>query len=118
MRSFSSTPVRHPDNLIETFDPRWVTFGGLGWAVQPGTYTLTFEPVTFFGYMPTPSPNKLAVEWNRMNGGWNRFSGVDGLGIRVEVTAVPEPATWLLFSGACAAALGRRALAGRRTLSA
>lgn len=91
-----------------TFDPRWVRFDDLTWSVEPGTYTLTFETGTFQGYMPYPSPNSLDVEWNNhFGGGWNHLSGIDGLGIRVEVTAVPEPAAWLLMATG-AVALVRR----------
>ena len=92
-----------------TFDPRWESFGALAWAVQPGAYTLTFEPTSFIGYMPSPSPRPLGDEWNQtFNRPWTKIGGVDGLGIRVHVTAVPEPAAWKLLAAAAGlAAWGR-----------
>lgn len=92
-----------------TFDPRWESFGALAWAVQAGTYTLAFEPTTFSGYMTSPAPRPLDDEWNQtFNRPWTKIGGVDGLGIRVHVTAVPEPATWWLMASALGLAAATR----------
>jgi hypothetical protein len=112
------TPVgSQAANVSWAFDPRWVAIDGLSWAVAPGTYTLTFQTGTFQGYMPTPSPGALDVEWNLYNGVWSSTSGVDGLGIRVHVSVVSEPSpTALLAAGALFALLCR--LTQKKTPSA
>lgn len=92
-----------------TFDPRWESFGALAWTVPAGTYTLAFEPTTFIGYMTSPAPRPLGDEWNQtFNRPWTKIGGIDGLGIRVHVTAVPEPAPWMLMLSAGALAALRQ----------
>lgn len=101
-----------------TFDPRWESFGALAWTVPAGTYTLAFEPTTFVGYMTSPSPRPLGDEWNQtFNRPWTKIGGIDGLGIRVHVTAVPEPAAWMLMAGAAGLAAFRQLHSRRRTAS-
>lgn len=98
----------------DTISPQWESFGQLDWTVAAGTYTLTFEPITFSGYMPTPAPSPLGDEWNQtLNRPWEETGGVNGLGIRVHVTHVPEPASWALIAGALGIATLSRLRAGQ-----
>lgn len=96
-------------------EPQWEVFSNLEWTVLPGTYTLAFIAYAFTGYMPVGAPHPLGDEWNQTRTRpWTNAGGVDGLGIRVHVSAVPEAPPWLLMASALAMAAVSRLQSGRR----
>lgn len=98
-----------------SLEPQWEVFSNLGWTVPPGTYTLAFIAYAFTGYMPVGAPHPLDQEWSQTRARpWTNAGGVDGLGVRVHVSAVAEAPTWLLMGPALALAAVIRLQAGRR----
>jgi PEP-CTERM motif len=88
----------------------WKRFGGLGWAIGPGTYTTVFSTADRFG-MRTGAPNSLSPEWFSLSGNWRQF---DDLDIGLQVSSVPEPQTpvLMLCGLALLTAVARRRPAG------
>jgi len=86
-----------------------VLVSGLGWTLGAGNYWLT--SATSAGPGPTWQGGAVpGTQWAFTQGSiWNLASLGDAPAARINVSPVPEPATWLLMLGG-AALLGRRAL--------
>lgn len=92
----------------------WYGVFGLDWLIGPGTYWVSFEPDGGIkGIHPGKAPNPLDEYAQHSGGGWldrgrNYFDYLD-LGVRIDATAIPEPATLALATaGLAAMALARR----------
>lgn len=92
----------------------WYGVFGLDWLISPGTYWVSFEPDSGIkGIHPGKAPNPMDEYAQHSGGGWldrgrNYFDYLD-LGVRIDATAIPEPATLTLAAaGLAAMALGRR----------
>jgi len=86
-----STPLFTTTSYLAPAAAQWVSFGGLDWAVGPGTYALTFEGTPGYdGYMPPGAPAPLSTYYFNGGGpGWR----VDYPTLGIRVAAVPELAS-------------------------
>ncbi|MBN9695486.1 MAG: hypothetical protein J0L85_06775 [Zoogloea sp.] len=92
----------------------WYGLSGLDWLVGPGTYWVSFEPDSGIkGIYPGKAPNPMDEYAQHSGGGWldwgpDRFDYLD-LGVRIDATAIPEPAPLTLaLTGLVGMAAARR----------
>lgn len=97
----------------------WYGVFGLNWLIGPGTYWVSFEPdASIKGIHPGKAPNPMDEYAQHSGGDWldrglNYFDYLD-LGMRIDATGIPEPATLTLagagLAGMAAARRRRRDL--------
>lgn len=102
-------------------EPEWLGLSGLNVALQPGKYWLGFEPrsedfIGFYAVMPDNAPQPLSgtAIYDSLWGSYTYSTVNHTVGVRINATLVPLPATIYLFgAGLLALLLNIRMLANK-----
>ena len=105
------TPLFADTIQIESTSAAWAGPTNLEWIISPGTYWAAFEPGSFSGLMPFPSPNPVPNEAVGSAAGYQAEDSLD-FGLRIfgdpaGAAPIPEPSTLVLLGTAAVGVAGR-----------